>query len=346
MKLYPYFFETSVADRPARVPGFAQVVEVDAYGRKAARPCIFHPDYKAWMLSAIEDVCSNFAVDGILWGLERQGPLANMLEGSVPACFCEHCCEHARQRGIDPQAARAGYAELHGYLESVKAGHQPRDGYFVSFLRIVLNHPEVLQWEKLWVDGHKAFYREIYGLVKFLDPSLQFGLGVWYRITTTNAYLRAQYDYEEFKGACDWVKPILYHVPSGPRFGMWMRHLQGTILKDGGPDAWVDPMYALLHHEQGSLEEVAEHGFTPEYVRHETARMVAALDGAARVHPAIGIGMRNPGGRDIQPSDVPPAIRAAYDGGADGVILCRMYAEMSLACIEAAGNTLRELGKA
>lgn len=78
----------------------------------------------------------------------------------------------------------------------------------------------------------------------------------------------------------------------------------------------------------------------------ETARTVAALDGAARVHTAIGIGMRNPGGQPIQPSDVPLAIRGAYDGGADGVILCRMYAEMSLACLEAAGRTLRELGQA
>lgn len=346
MSLYPYFFETSDWDRPVGVPNFAQLAEVDSYGRRGARPCLFNPDYKAWISSVIEDVCRNYPVDGILWGLERQGPLMSMLEGSVPACFCEHCQVQGERRGIDIDRARAGYLEAHKYILSAIAGTQYRDGYFVSFLRILLNYPEILQWEKLWVDGHKAFYKELYGLLKFLDPAKQFGLGVWYRITTTNAYLRAQYDYEEFIGTCDWVKPILYHVPAGPRFGMWMRYLQGTILKDGGVDEWVDPMYRLLHHREGSLEEVAAHGFSAEYVRRETERMVSALDGQARVHPAISVGMRNPGGREIEPEDIPPAVRAAFDGGANGIILSRMYAEMKLSCLEAAGRTLRELGKA
>jgi hypothetical protein len=345
MKLYPYFFESSIWDRPVEVPNFAQVVEVDAYGRKGARPCLFNPDYEAWMLSAIEDVCRNYDVAGILWGLERQGPLMTMLEGGVPACFCDHCQAHAARNGVDMVRVRDGYREVDAYLNAARAGASQRDGYFVSFLRILLNHPEVLQWEKLWLDGHLAFYRQIYGLVKFLDPSLEFGLGVWYRITTTNVYLRAQYAYEEFKGSCDWVKPILYHVPAGPRFGMWMGYLGETILRDRPTEEWVDGMYALLHHQEQSLKDVAEDGFSPEYVQRETERMVTALDGEARVHPAIGIGMRNPGGREIQADDVPPAIRAAFDGGADGVILCRMYAEMSLSCLEAAGRTLRELGK-
>jgi hypothetical protein len=126
---------------------------------------------------------------------------------------------------------------------------------------------------------------------------------------------------------------------------MWMGYLGETILRDRPTEEWVDGMYALLHHQEQSLKDVAEDGFSPEYVQRETERMVTALDGEARVHPAIGIGMRNPGGREIQADDVPPAIRAAFDGGADGVILCRMYAEMSLSCLEAAGRTLRELGK-
>jgi hypothetical protein len=40
-----------------------------------------------------------------------------------------------------------------------------------------------------------------------------------------------------------------------------------------------------------------------------------------------------------------PAIRAEFDGEVDGLILCPMDAEMSLACPEAAGRTLRELGR-
>lgn len=64
----------------------------------------------------------------------------------------------------------------------------------------------------------------------------------------------------------------------------------------------------------------------------------------APMRPAIGIGIRNPGGWEIQADDVTAAIRAAFDGG-DGVTVCRLYMEMSLVCLEAAGRGLRELGR-
>jgi hypothetical protein len=346
MRVYPYFFETDVEDRPANVPNFAQLVEVDVYGRKAARPCLFNPHYKAWMLAAIEDVCRSYDVDGILWGVERQGPLMSMLEGAVPACFCEHCHGRGYQQGIDVPRAREGYLKVHQYLAAAQAGAEPRDGYFVSFLRILLSYPEIFLWEKLWLNGHTAFYKEVYGLVKFIDTSKEVGLGLWYRITTTNPYLRAQYDYADLKGTCDWIKPILYHVPAGARFANWMRGLQRTILKDAEAGAWIQAMYGLLHHDEGPLDELPGRGFSPGYVGRETARLAAALEGEAKIYPAIGVGMRNPGGRAIEPADIGPAIESAYGAGADGVILCRMYAEMTLACLTAAGRALRDLGRA
>jgi hypothetical protein len=346
MRVYPYFFETDVEDRPANVPSFARLVEVDAYGRRSSRPCLFNPHYKAWMMAAIEDVCRSYEVDGILWGVERQGPLMAMLEGAVPACFCEHCQARGYQQGIDVPRAREGYVKVHRYLLGVQAGAEPRDGYFVSFLRILLDYPEIFLWEKLWLSGHTSFYKEVYGLVKFIDAGKEVGLGLWYRITTTNPYLRAQYDYADLKGTCDWIKPILYHVPSGARFANWMRGLQSTVLKDASAGAWIDAMYGLLHHDEGPFDSLPERGFSPGYVGRETARVVDALEGEAKIYPAIGIGMRNPGGREIAPEDIAPAIESAFAGGADGVILCRMYAEMTLACLEAAGDALRGLGRA
>jgi hypothetical protein len=347
LKVYPYLFETSFWDRPVGVVNFVQVVEIDCYGRKAARPCLRNPDYRAWLFSVIEDVSRNYDIAGILWGLERQGPLMTMLEEqTAPACFCKYCGETAQRLGIDVRRAREGYVEVDAYLRAVKNGLEPRDGYFVTFLRVLLRNPEIFQWEKMWSDGHKGFYKEIYGLVKFLDPEKEVGLGLWYRITTTNPFLRAQYDYAEFKGMCDWVKPILYHVPAGARFAKWIHELQGTIFKDASADAWASGLQQVLHHDEGPLEALPEAGFTPDYVRRETARLAAAFEGEARIYPAIGVGMSNPGGREIEPEDAGPAIEAAYAGGADGVLLCRMYAEISLRSLEAAGQTLRALGKA
>ena len=155
----------------------------------------------------IEDLCRNFEIDGILWGLERQGGRSRPSRRTYdPACFCDFCVDAGSQLGIDVARARGGYSHLVTYFADIVGGGEPRDGYFVSFLRILLRFPEILQWEKMWADAHKAFAKDIYGIIKFLDEDREMGLGVWYRITTTNPYLRAQYDYEEFIGACDWIK--------------------------------------------------------------------------------------------------------------------------------------------
>ena len=350
MKVYPYLFETVRSDRPVNVPNFAQVVEVDAHGRLAPWPCFYNPAFKAWMFSVIEDLCQSYDIDGILWGVERQGPLTNLVgygpSGEVPTCFCAHCREEGYRRGIDVERAREGYIKIAKHFNSVEAGEKPRDGYFVSFLRILLNYTEVLQWEKLWLDGQKALCREIYGLVKFLDPEKEVGLGLWQWITTYNPYLRAQWDYSELRGICDWVKPVLYNVPAGVRFREWfVDRFQATVLKDATVEECINGLYKILNLDEAPPEELSARGFSPEYVRRETARLAQALDGEAKVYPGIGIGLPSPG-KPIEPEDVKAAIRAAYQGGADGVLLCRMYVELMFRNLEAAGEVLRELGKA
>ena len=135
-------------------------------------------------------------------------------------------------------------------------------------------------------------------------------------------------------------------MAAGARFAKWIHELHCTVFKDATADAWASGLQRILQHDEAPLEALPETGFSPDYVRRETARVAAALEGEAKIYPAIGIGMANPGGRDIGPADVGPAIEAAYAGGADGILLCRMYAEISLESLEAAGKALRALGKA
>jgi hypothetical protein len=47
--------------------------------------------------------------------------------------------------------------------------------------------------------------------------------------------------------------------------------------------------------------------------------------------------------KKTQPSDVYDAVKAAFDGGAHGVLLSRKYSEMRLDNIRAAGRALRDL---
>ena len=50
--------------------------------------------------------------------------------------------------------------------------------------------------------------------------------------------------------------------------------------------------------------------------------------------------------KKTQPDDVYAAVKAAFAGGAHGVLLSRKYSEMRLANLGGGGKAVRELGKA
>jgi hypothetical protein len=348
MKVYPYYCETShVTPRPLWQPGFSRVLEIDVYGRKASRPCLRHPDYLAWWFGVIENWFNEYELDGIMWGIERQGPLQAMLEGEAATCFCIHCRQEAARRNVDAARVSAGYRTLDTFFGQARAGERPLDGYFITFLRILFDYPEILQWEKLWVDAHKALYREIFGQVKFYGSQYEVGLGVWQMIDTFNPFLRAQHDPAEYRLYADWLKPVLYNVPAGARFQGFVQRLCSTILGDATPAEWTPILYKILGLDEAAYDDLPMSGFRPEYVKEQTARFVAAAGPRVKLYPGIGIGVQDAGGtRPVSPSDVSSAIEAAVAGGASGVMLSRNYSEMALENLSAAGDTIRRLNVA
>ena len=70
------------------------------------------------------------------------------------------------------------------------------------------------------------------------------------------------------------------------------------------------------------------------------------VKGKCQILPGIDINI--PTGKDSRkasPEDTYKATLAAFQGGADGVILSRKYSEMWLANLSAAGNAVRDAGK-
>jgi len=115
---------------------------------------------------------------------------------------------------------------------------------------------------------------------------------------------------------------------------------------DFSPEETLAVFYRLLQLDEAPLDELPARGLSAEYVRRETARTVAGVGGEVRVFPGIGIDVPGgPGTKQTEPEDVRAAIQAAYAGGAKGIILSRSYAEMMLKNLDAAGQTLRELGR-
>ncbi|MGQ0568095.1 MAG: hypothetical protein ACT4P5_00985 [Armatimonadota bacterium] len=344
IKVYPYYCETAGAEiKPLWVHNFIHLLEIDAWGRKAARPCLVNPDYRAWVLSYYEDLIRSYPVDGICWGIERRSPLWNMAEGDAPTCFCPHCRRLAHERGIDAERAREGYLAFDDYFRRARA-RQLDDGHFVEFFRVLQEHPEVLKWEKLWVDNHKSLYREIYGTVKWLDPQKEVGIHIWQLINTFHPFLRAQYDLRDLAHCADWVKPVLYNDVAGYRFNRIVTSYTKTFLGDLEPAEATPFLYKILQLDEAPWADLPKAGFSPAYVRKETRRTVERT--GKPVYPGLGIGVQGVGNdsKAITPESVRAAVRAAYEGGASGVCISRNYSEASLATLAAVGDALKELG--
>ncbi len=215
MKIYPEVMEPLFnytghgSARKVGIPNLPQVLEVDLFNRFSDEPCINNPDYRRWWYSIIEDYCRNYDIDGIMWCNERRSPLDNLIAGRAPNCFCEHCRREAQQRGIDVERVKLAFRPVYDYFQKARSGAAMPDGAFVEFLRALYNNPEVLVWERFWVERNKDMDRELYGIVKWCDRDLQFGLNVWNR-NHLNPLRKAQWPWEEMATWSDWVKPITY----------------------------------------------------------------------------------------------------------------------------------------
>ena len=101
----------------------------------------------------------------------------------------------------------------------------------------------------------------------------------------------------------------------------------------------------LLGLDEGAFDDLPRQGFSSEYVRRETERAVAAVEGRCAIYPGIDIDI--PTGPELvhcSREGVKHAVLAALGGGAQGVVLSRKYSEMQLEHLAGAGDALRELG--
>ena len=346
IKVYTYYCETSSsAIRSIWQPGFQHFLDRDHLGRMATRPSLLNPEYKTWWHSVFADWLNNHDLSGVLWGVERQSPLMDIFRADSSTGFDEYYVAEARARGIDVDRAIEGYRKIDDFLNRVRGGERPDEGVFIMLLRHLLHHPEVLLWEKMWLDSHHAFYRELSGLVKFYDPNYEFGLGIWQLINTYNPYLRAQYDQSEYAPYADWFKPVLYHTPAGARFAGFADSWQKGVLADATPDGAYNALASVLGFEDfiAPREEAPLAGFGAEYVKRWTNKLIQQT--GRPVYPGIGVGVGHNGVcKEITPQEIREGVHAGFEGGGSGVMISRNYSEAELRNLEAVGDALKERG--
>ncbi len=335
-----------------------KLYEIDFHGRRAlshpAGPCYNNPLYLGFVLGLIEDLTRSYDIDGVMWSSERQGGFFNALgayahgqsaDPGKATCFCEFCVKRAKDTGIDPDRARRGFAELEKFVRQGRANTRPRDGYFVQFFRLLLNYPELLAWENLWITSREDLQKQIYKLVKSIKPQIPIGWHIWHNVSFSPLH-RAEMDYTRIAEFSDFIKPVLYNNAAGERIHSFTESATQNILGDFSKPEALGALYRFLDYNEAPFDKVMATGLSPDYVQRETARAVDDVKSrGVSVWPGIDIDVPVPPGASKSTAEgVKAATIAAFKGGADGVVLCRNYSEMNPDHLSGAGAALDELG--
>lgn len=340
--LEPYYLTDAV-------PGISAALQIDAYDKPLRTICPANPEYIAWWDGITEDLIrSHSGIAGLKFGQERGGPLCNLLLGNGALCFCEHCRRRAREQGIDVDRAMRGMRELDRFVQDVRGGEgRPRDGYFVTMLRLFMRFPEILAWDSLWFKAREDQKRRIYGQVKAIAPRMQVG---WHMVhgVTYDPLMRAQIDYEDIASYSDFIKPVVYFDCAAMRgSGHFSRGMGATLLGDlptddayaaflriCGLNPATEPDYATLADDRLPA--------SADYVFREMKRCVDAVGSKAKVYAGAGFDVPTQKVR-ATPDQVRKATSAVFAAGADGIVLPREWHEASEENLRAAGDAIREL---
>lgn len=342
--LFKYSGHGSAAE--VSVPGMAQCLEVDVLGRIGSEPCLNNPDYRTWWHSIMEDHVRNYDIDGIMWCNERKSPMDKMISGEAPACFCDHCVDLAVKRGIRIEPVMRAFENLHAYFQAARAGEEFDDGAFIEFFRVLLANPEALLYEKMWLERNQALDKELYGIVKWCNPDVEFGLNVWNR-NHFNPIRKAQWPWLAQTEYADWVKPITYAHQSGQIYHKEMSDFHKSIFRDVSPEEMTPIMYKFLNLDEAPWDKLIQTGMQPDtYVFGQCRDTVRAVRGKVPVYMGIGVDAPRVQKDQAQctPEHVYGCVKATYRAGGKGIIFSPNYAGMNLTCLDGAGKALEELG--
>jgi hypothetical protein len=355
IRVFPFLLEDNTL--PSTVPDWQSLYEVDHHGRPTkghpGGPCFNNPAYQNFTLGLVEDYARSYDIGGLMWGSERQSGFLNtlalsqsdVLNASRTTCFCQYCRKKGQDHGINAERARAGFDALEDFVRASHMGQGPRDGHFSTFWRILMQYPESLAWENLWVTSRHEFQAAIYQRLKSVNPSLQVGWHVWQNITFS-PFQRAEENLSDLVAYSDFLRPAVYNNCAGGRFASFVKSSTGSVYGDLTPDTANAVLQAQLGYQEAPYSQLPALGFSAGYVEREVRRSAASVAGhPVQIWPGVDIDVPvETGESHCTPESVAAAVKAAFAGGASGIILSRNYTEMKPENLSGAGKALKELG--
>ena len=356
IKVYARILEPYVIT--GAIPGLEACAEINAEGNPGPNVCFNHPDYIAYWDAVITDLVeSHPGLEGFKFGQERGGPLFDALAGRTATCFCAHCEKLANQRGLNIASARAGMLALKDYatahrqqLAASDDALRPRDGYFTTFIRILSQYPDVLAWERFWMDSRENQRRRIYTTIKKIRSSVQVGWHIDHGMSW-NPFTRAMSDYADMTPYSDWLSIAVYFDCVGHRsFGHFRKFYESLLFADASPSLAHAMFFSILGYDPQKEPAYADHlagakALTAEYVYSETRRAVAgvrAAKGDTLVYARIGFDVPIKPVVEVSPDDVYRATTRALEAGADGLLLGREWQEIKPTNAAALSRAVRD----
>jgi hypothetical protein len=270
-----------------------------------------------------------------------------VLLGSAPNCFCDHCLSRAVSLGINIDRARQGWKEFYDFIQDAKLDrNKPADGYFVTFMRLIMEYPEISAWDKMWYDAQDEHRRLIFGLVKAIDPSKEVGWHLVHGITYDPMF-RARTAYSRFVNCSDYIKPLMYFDCAAPRSkGFFEKAFSSSLLKDFSKEEGYRIFTIINQFDPDtepsySAQEKEPLPASADYVYRETKRCIAGVGPNVKVYPGLGFDVPTQKVR-VSEKEAYESTKAAFEAGAHGVVIPREWHEARIEILGAAGKAIKE----
>ena len=320
------------------IPNIVNCLETDLLGRISGEPSTFNKDYRNWIKAIIEDQCRTYNIDGVMWCNERCSPLDQLIQGIVPTDFSIDFENYAVTKNIDVCKVKESFLKVINIVKNSKKLS------FIEFLNLILYNPEILIWEKLWLENNKNLDKELYGLVKWINSDLEFGLNIWNR-NHFSPLRKAQWPWNEVTDYCDWVKPITYQHQGGSIYRKEIDFWNKNIF-DYDNDKILTFFNEILNFETTKWDLLIEKGLNPDnYVFNQCYETVNGVDNEIPVY--MGIGVDAPSYNSIQskctPEIVYESVINSINAGASGIIYSPNYNFMKFSNLDGAVKALDKL---
>jgi hypothetical protein len=182
--------------------------------------------------------------------------------------------------------------------------------------------------------------------VKDVSKNLQLGFHIEH-VNSFNPFFRATRSYANLASKADFLKVVAYNNCGGERYANFIHNIGSTIFRDVPLEELMRFNNHLLNYgNEASLDQLPTAGLSADYVFRETQRALMGVNGKCKILTGIDVGIpTRPTSRKASTEDVYLATTAAYQAGAQGVILSRKYSEMKLTDIDSAGKAIRDAMK-